>query len=94
LIAGICPDNGIVERFSGFLVPKYGGFSLIGDTNRFDAVNRMALFLESFDGSFNALFDRLNNLEWVMFMPSDSYQKDGNSSHSHLRLTQAEDRFA
>lgn len=75
--ASVCPDDGIVEWCSGFLVPDYGGFSLIGDTNRFDAVNGMALLLESFDGSFNALLHRLNNLERVVFMPSDSYQKDG-----------------
>jgi hypothetical protein len=72
LCTSVCPDYGVVKWLSGFLVPGYGRFSLIGDPDSFDTVSGVTLFLKSFDSSFNALFYRLNDLDRVMFMPSDA----------------------
>ena len=32
--ARVLPDNGVVERFTGFGIPDHGGFALVGDADR------------------------------------------------------------
>ena len=75
-LAGECcgssvgPYDGVVERFAGLDVPDDGRFSLVGDANGFDAVFGVAVLFEDFKGALNAVFDGLDDLVWIVFVPA------------------------
>jgi hypothetical protein len=64
------PYYGIVERLAGFDVPNDCGLSLVGDADCFDTVFGVAILLEYLEGTFDAIFDRLNNLVRIVFVPT------------------------
>ncbi len=53
-MAGIGPDNGVVEGFAGLFVPYDGGLTLVGDADGLDLANAMALLGESCNSSLDA----------------------------------------
>lgn len=72
LCASVCPYDSIVQWLSGLLVPEYGGFSLICDSNCFDAVFGMALLLEGLYSAIDTFLDRRHDFEGIMLVPSIS----------------------
>lgn len=70
LRAGISPNNGVVQRLPGGLVPDNGCLTLISDTNGLDLIARVTLVLEYLDSGINACLDRGDELLRVMLMPS------------------------
>jgi hypothetical protein len=57
LCPGVGPDDGIVQWFSGFMVPDYGSFSLVRDSHGFDAADGMAMLFKGFYGAIDAGFN-------------------------------------
>jgi hypothetical protein len=56
-MAGVGPDNGVVEGLAGLLVPQDGRFTLVGDADSLDRMGVVALGLELLDCAIDALFD-------------------------------------
>ena len=46
--AGVLPDDGVVDRLSGLLVPQQGGLALVGDADGGDLVGGDVAFLQGF----------------------------------------------
>jgi hypothetical protein len=64
------PYYGIVERLAGLDIPNDSGFSLVGDADCFDAVFGVTVLLEYLEGTFDAVLNRLDNLVWIVFVPT------------------------
>ena len=70
--SSVGPYDGVVERFAGLDVPDDSRFSLVGDANGFDTVFGVTVLFEDFEGALDAVLDGLDNLVWVVFVPSTS----------------------
>ena len=57
LCSSVSPHDCIVQRLAGLLVPQDRGFTLVGDSDCFDAVGVVALRLELLDGAVDARLD-------------------------------------
>ena len=66
----VCPHNGVVQWLSGFVSTENRRLPLVSYADRFDAVNRMALFHEGRYRPINAFPDRGDDLERIVFMPA------------------------
>lgn len=68
---GVVPDDGVAHRFTRVAVPEEGCLSLIGDAHTFDVVTRVAHVLHLLNRAFNAIEDRLEQINGVVLMPSE-----------------------
>ena len=70
LRACVGPDDGVVQGFAGRGVPDDGCLALVGEADGFDGAGGVAVVFEGFDGAFDAGFDRGDDFEGVVLVPS------------------------
>lgn len=78
LRARVGPDDGVVEGFTGLVVPDYGCFALVGDPDALDAVAGVAGVFEVADCFFDAGFYGGDEFEGVVLVPAlclDKYKE-------------------
>jgi hypothetical protein len=56
-------------------VPEQGRFTLVGDPHALDVVSRVAHVLDFLDGSFYAVEDGLEEIDWVVLVPSEEWRE-------------------
>jgi len=67
--SGVRPHDRIVKRLTSHVIPDYRGFTLVGDANGLDALDRV-LLLELCNGAINAVFNGGDDFEGIVFVPS------------------------
>lgn len=67
---GIGPDDGVVERLAGFVVPNKSGLALVGNADGADVVLGEAEPLELAHSTLNALLNRVEQRHGVVLVPS------------------------